>query len=174
MISNFARHTTMPIQNSTSRTSLLKTLFAAALLALSTAVQAAEGYAVYESDSSFEDVLDGLKLAIQERGMYINNIMQMDEMLARTGKDLGMEEPLYGQAHSVEFCSALLSRKMSAEDPSRIVNCPFIIAVYTLPEDADTTYVAHRVIPAAETEASAVMREVADMLKGVAEGAVSW
>jgi uncharacterized protein (DUF302 family) len=136
--------------------------------------QATDGYAVYESDSSFEDVLDGLKLAIQERGMYINNIMQMDEMLERTGKDLGMEEKIYGQAQSVEFCSALLSRKMTAEDPARIVNCPFSIAIYTLPDDQGTTYVVHRLIPDAELEASPVMREIADMLKAVAEGAISW
>ncbi len=133
-----------------------------------------ERYAVYESDSSFGDVIDGLKLAIQERGMYINNVMHMDEMLERTGKDLGMDETIYTHAQSIEFCSALLSRRMTAEDPTRIVNCPFIIAVYTLPDEPDTTYVVHRRIPADETDASPVMREVADMLQGVAEGAVSW
>ncbi len=78
----------------------------------------AEEYAVYESESSFEDVMDALKLAIQERGMYINNVMHMGEMLERTGKDLGMEEPIYTQADSIEFCSAVLSRKMTLENPS--------------------------------------------------------
>ena len=133
-----------------------------------------EGYAIYESDSSFEDVLDGLKLAIQERGMYINNVMHMDEMLARTGKDLGMDETLYNHAQSIEFCSAVLSRKMAAENPARIVNCPFIIAVYTLPDAPGTTYVVHRRIPVAETEASQVMREIADMLEAVASSAANW
>ena len=134
----------------------------------------AEEYAVYESESSFEDVMDALKLAIQERGMYINNVMHMGEMLERTGKDLGMEEQIYTHADSIEFCSAVLSRKMTAEDPSRIVNCPFIVAVYQTPDQPDTTYVVHRLIPASETGKSAVMQEVADMLKGVAEGAASW
>lgn len=106
--------------------------------------------------------------------MYINGVMHMDEMLARTGKDLGLDETLYTQAQSIEFCSALLSRKMAAESPARIVNCPFIIAVYTLPEDPDTSYLVHRRIPAAETEASAVMREIADMLEAVAAQALSW
>ena len=134
----------------------------------------ADGYAVYESDSRFEDVIDGLKLAIQERGMYINNVMHMDEMLSRTGKDLGMDETLYTNAQSIEFCSAVLSRKMAAENPAHIVNCPFIIAVYTLPKVPDTTYVVHRRIPTTETESSTVMREIADMLEGVASSAVSW
>jgi len=146
----------------------------AAIFIVAGPVHAQERYAVYESDSSFGDVIDGLKLAIQERGMYINNVMHMDEMLERTGKDLGMDETIYTHAQSIEFCSAVLSRKMTAEDPVRIVNCPFIIAVYTLPEEPDTSYVVHRRMPADETDASPVMREVADMLEAVAEGAVSW
>ncbi|KAA6181627.1 DUF302 domain-containing protein [Thiohalocapsa marina] len=131
-------------------------------------------YAVYESDSSFEDVMDALKLSIQERGMYINNIMHMDEMLERTGKDLGLGDAIYGSAQSVEFCSAVLSRRMTAENPARIVNCPFIVSVYTLPDQPDTTYVAYRTISDSETQGSQVMQEVAAMLEGVAEGAVSW
>jgi len=149
-------------------------LAAAAALTITATVHAAGGYAVYETDSSFEDVLDGLKLAIQERGMYINNVMHMSDMLQRTGKDLGLEETIYAKAESVEFCSAVLSRRMTAEAPARIVNCPFIVAVYTLPDQPGTTYVVHREIPQAETRDSPVMQEVTDMLKAVAEAAVSW
>jgi uncharacterized protein (DUF302 family) len=147
-----------------------------ALLAVATLPLQADddGYAVYESESGFEDVMDALKLAIQEQGMYINNVMHMNEMLERTGKDLGMDVPIYGQADSIEFCSALLSRRMSSEMPARIVNCPFIIAVYTLPGESETTYVAHRRIPAAEIESSAVMRDVAQMLETVASSAAEW
>ncbi len=65
--------------------------------------------------------------------------MHMNEMLERTGEDLGLGGALYGQAESVEFCSAVLSRKMISEDPRRIVNCPFIIAVYTLPGEPNAT-----------------------------------
>lgn len=106
--------------------------------------------------------------------MYINNVMNMGEMLARTGKDLGMDDPLYDQAESVEFCSAVLSREMSAENPAHVVNCPFIIAVYTLPGETDTTYVAHREIPAEQIEASPALAKVAGMLQTVSEAAVSW
>jgi uncharacterized protein (DUF302 family) len=148
-------------------------LGAIASIAVAFAVQA-EDYAVYESESGFEDVMDALELAIQERGMSINNVMHIGEMLERTGKDLGMDEQIYTHADSIEFCSAVLSRKMAAENPTRIVNCPFIVAVYTLPDQPDTTYLVHRLIPASETESSAVMREVADMLEAVAEGAASW
>lgn len=151
------------------------TLFALVLLAaLQGGVRADGGYVIYESESAFGDVMEGLKMAIQERGMTINNVMHMDEMLERTGKDLGLGGKLYGHARSVEFCSAVLSRKMVTENPARIVNCPFIISVYTLPGEEDKTYVVHRNIPAAETTASAVMAEVARMLAGVAGAALEW
>ena len=132
------------------------------------------GYAIYESESAFEDVMEGLKMAIQERGMYINNIMHMDEMLERTGKDLGLGGKLYEHAESVEFCSAVLSRKMVTENPARIVNCPFTISVYTLPGEEGKTHVVHREIPVAEAQVSEVMTEVAQMLKGVASAAAEW
>ena len=131
-------------------------------------------YAVYVSESDFDTVMEGAKSAIAERGLYINNIMHLGEMLERTGKDLGIGGPLYARAESIEFCSATLSRKMIAEDPNRLVNCPFILSIYTLPGQEGKTYVVHRHVPAEETANSAVMREVAEMLKGVAEGAASW
>lgn len=134
----------------------------------------AGGYAVYTSESEHADVMEGLKMAIQERGMYINNVMNMGEMLERTGKDLGMETPLYREAESVEFCSAVISREMSTENPAHVVNCPFIIAVYTLPDDSDTTYVVHREIPADQIASSPAMAKVAEMLRSVAEAAVAW
>ena len=156
--------------------SMHSTLFALALLiTLQAGVRADGGYAIYESESAFADVMEGLKMAIQERGMYINNVMHMDEMLERTGKDLGLGGKLYEHAESVEFCSAVMSRKMVTENPARIVNCPFIISVYTLPDVEDkTTYIVHREIPAAEAQASEVMSEVAEMLEGVAGAAAEW
>lgn len=152
-----------------------------ALLTIALTVAAAEepaapsdAYARYESSSSFDDVMTGLRLAIEERGLFINNVMALDEMLARTGRDLGTEEVIFTRAEAVEFCSAVLSRQMTAEDPIRIVHCPFIIAVYTLPDSPDRTFLAYRTIPAAEIANSAVMGEVAAMLQGLAEAATSW
>ena len=110
-----------------------------------------------------------VKMAIEERGMYINNVMHMDEMLERTGKDLGLGGKLYEHAESIEFCSAILSRKMTSENPARIVNCPFIISVYTLPDQPDTTYIAHRKVWIGDGEG--IMMEIEAMLKSVAGAA---
>jgi hypothetical protein len=147
--------------------------FAIALFALPSLVLAAP-YALYESNSDFDTVLDGAKNAIQERGLYINNIMHLGEMLERTGKDLGIGGPIYSRAESIEFCSATLSRKMTEENPLRLVNCPFILSIYTLPGKEGKTFIVHRTVAEEETATSPAMREVAEMLKGVAEGAASW
>jgi uncharacterized protein (DUF302 family) len=139
-----------------------------------TLAAAGPGYAVYPSQAGFDDVLDALKLAIEERGMYINNVMHLSEMLERTGKDLGQEPPIYQRAESVEFCSAVLSREMTNEDPARLVNCPFIIGLYTLRGASGTTYVVHREIPQDQVAGSPVMARVATMLKEIAGAAASW
>lgn len=153
-------------------------LLLALSIMLATAALAADrttaSSAVYVSDSAFGDVMDGLRLAIEERGLVINNIMHMNEMLERTGADLGMDQPLFGDAESVEFCSAVLSRRMMAEDPTRIVNCPFIIAVYTLLDQPGKTFVTHRRWSAEALASSQAMTEVATMLEQIAEQAVTW
>jgi len=141
----------------------------ALLVILSGQTSADSPYAVYKSESGFNDVMDALKMAIEERGMYINNVMHMDEMLERTGKDLGLGGKLYEHAESIEFCSAILSRKMTSENPARIVNCPFIISVYTLPDQPDTTYIAHRKVWIGDGEG--IMMEIEAMLKSVAGAA---
>ncbi len=135
---------------------------------------AGTGYAVYESEAGFDDVLDAAKLAIEERGMFINNVMHLSEMLERTGKDLGQEGQVYQRAESIEFCSAVLSREMTNEDPARLVNCPFILSVYSLTAEPGKTYVVHREIPPDQVAGSAVMAKVATMLKEVAGAAADW
>ncbi len=130
-------------------------------------------YAVYKSASPFADVMQALTMAIEEKGMYINNVMHMGEMLERTGKDLGMDQRIYAHAESIEFCSALLSRKMTSENPHRIVNCPFIISAYVLPGEADVTYIVHRKVNMGDAEG--VMKEVASMLESLGKaGQEAW
>jgi hypothetical protein len=146
-----------------------------ALLVLASAascrVRAQGPYLVYRSSAPFEDVLQALQLAIEEKGLYINNVMHMGEMLERTGKDLGMTRSLFLKAQSIELCSALLSRRMTAEDPARIVNCPYIISVYVLPAEPKTTYVAHRRVDLGDE--GPVMQDVEQMLEALSKAAIA-
>ncbi len=103
-----------------------------------------------------------------------NNIMHMGEMLERTGRDLGLGDPVFLKAESIEFCSAGLSHRMTHENPARVVNCPFIVAAYVRAKEPDKTYVVYREIPQDQIEASPIMAEVAENLKGIAETGASW
>jgi uncharacterized protein (DUF302 family) len=132
-------------------------------------VRAEELYVVYRSSSSFEDVVQALQLAIEEKGLYLNNRLQIGDMLERTGKDLGLGEPLYLKAVSFEFCSALLSRRMTSENPARIINCPYIISVYVLPAEPQTTNVVHRRLDLEDE--SPVMKEAEAMLESLGRAA---
>ncbi len=147
----------------------VRLLFLSLLLACSANAWAEQPYAVYKSASTFDDVMQALTMAIEEKGMYINNVMHMGEMLERTGKDLGMEQTIYTRAESIEFCSAVLSRRMTSENPHRIVNCPFIISVYVLPGEPDATYIVHRKVHMGDGEG--VMQEVAAMLESLGKAA---
>lgn len=128
-------------------------------------------YVRYSASGSFDDVMQALQMAIQDRGMYINNVMHMGEMLERTGKDLGATEVLFARAESVEFCSAALSRKMIGGRPDRLLNCPFIISVYTLPNAPEQVYVTHRNLFLVDQDP--IMQDVETMLESVAKAAAS-
>ena len=92
----------------------------------------------------FDTVRDYIELAITGRGMIINNVSHIGNMLERTGKDLGATKKIYNKAEALEFCSASISRNMMEADPHNIVFCPYIIAIYTLPGEEGKVYVSYR------------------------------
>ncbi|NNF95928.1 MAG: DUF302 domain-containing protein [Halobacteria archaeon] len=99
---------------------------------------------LYTVEGDFDNVRLDIEMAITDRGMIINNVSHIGNMLARTGKDLGAGKQIFKQAEALEFCSATVSRRMMETDPHNIVFCPYIIAIYTLPAEEDKVYVAFR------------------------------
>jgi uncharacterized protein (DUF302 family) len=99
---------------------------------------------MYVVNSNYEFVRDDVELAITGRGIKINNISHIGDMLARTGKDLGAKKQIFEHAEAFEFCSATVSRKTMEADPHNIIFCPYIIAVYSLPGEKDKTYISFR------------------------------
>ena len=95
----------------------------------------------------FEGVRENLLTAIEGRGIVINSVGHIGEMLDRTGADLGKQTKLYGAAEMFEFCSASASREMMAADPRNIVYCPYSISLYTLPNQPAAVQVAIRPLP---------------------------
>jgi hypothetical protein len=97
-----------------------------------------------KAKGSFSEVKDNVVLAIQSRGFKIDYTAYIGNMLERTGKDVGSTKRVYGDAEALQFCSAVVSRKMMESDPANIAYCPYVIALYTLPDDPKTVYVVYR------------------------------
>jgi len=93
---------------------------------------------------SFEDARDAVVTAIENRGLVINYVSHIADMLQRTGADIGASRQIFAQAEIIEFCSAKLSRQMMEADPHNIVLCPFGISIYTLPNEPGIAWVSYR------------------------------
>lgn len=124
----------------------------------------------YSSQESFEDVIDNLKTAIIDRGLLVSGTLHVSEMLNRTAADLGFAQR-FVKAESVEFCSALMSHKMSRAAPENIAICPFTIAVFVTAEDPQRVRLAYR-RPMLAGDAGEVSREIEALLDGIVQDAL--
>jgi len=115
-----------------------------AMLCLPLSVMAAESYTVlFKTQGDFQFVRDAVESAIEGKGLKINHTNKIAEMLERTGKDLGATKQVYVNGEQFEFCSATISRQMMEADPHAMVMCPYVVSVYTVPNDKNV-YIAYR------------------------------
>jgi len=121
-----------------------RSLFFVIALSFVAHAQAAGEAVVTPVQGRFDEVRDALVFAIEGKGLVINYTGHIGDMLERTGKDIGSTRRIYDRAESFEFCSARVSRQMMEADPANIVNCPFVVSVYTLPGKPGTVFVAYR------------------------------
>jgi len=129
---------------------------------------------LYTTKGSFDDVRQDVEIAITNRGLVVDHVSHISDMLERTGKDLGLPGNIFGKAESLQFCSATVSRRMMQADPSNIVFCPYGIVVYTLPKDPKTVYVGYRRPELVGSEASkASLKAVEELLDGIVKEAVN-
>ena len=119
----------------------LKTLIAAALLAAPAAAQEA---ITYPFDGTFDDATFAVESAIVGKGLVIDYVSHVGEMLNRTGEDLGADTMLYDNAQIFIFCSAVISREVMEADPANIVHCPYGIYVA---DQGGTVTIGHRDYP---------------------------
>ncbi|MCU7796255.1 MAG: hypothetical protein KZQ73_10545 [Candidatus Thiodiazotropha sp. (ex Semelilucina semeliformis)] len=125
---------------------------------------------LYTSEETFEDVIENIKMAIIDRGMLVSGTLHVSEMLNRTGPDLGFSQ-VFSKAESVEFCSALISHKMSQAAPENIVICPFTIAVYVTEAEPQKVNVAYR-LPLLAGDAKAATDAIVEMLDGIVQDSI--
>ena len=141
----------------------MRTLFGilAALLFPLSAV--AEGVKLYEVDGSFEDATFGVETAIVGKGLVIDYVSHVGEMLERTKADVGGGKTIFEEADIFLFCSASLSRKVMEADPMNIAQCPYKVFVAKQPDGA--VQVGYPTMP------DGPMKEVEALLDAIAKEA---
>lgn len=107
----------------------MKTLLTISALIAAGSIAAAEGITTYPVDGSFDDASFGLESAIVGRGLVVDHVSHVGEMLARTAGDVGSEVVLFEAADVYQFCSAVVSRSVMEADPMNIAFCPYGIFV---------------------------------------------
>ncbi len=160
---------------------MLRHLLLALLVAISSFVSVSHAadkkagpIARYHVEGKFENVVEDVKLAIQDQGLVIDHTSHINDMLVRTGKDLGTTKEIYTNAHAFSFCSAAVSRQMMEPDPHNIAFCPYVIAVYALPKEPNRVYVAfRRPTPTGNPAARKALRKVEELLDGIVRDATN-
>jgi len=99
---------------------------------------------ISKTEGTFDEIKEYLVSALQDRGLKVNNISHVSDMLQRTGKDLGRTKRIYQIAEAVTFCSAIVSRDMMEADADNIVFCPYIIYIYVKADEPGTVYLSYR------------------------------
>lgn len=115
-------------------------LFAASL----TMASAQETSTTYSYDGTFDDAAFSVESAIVGKGLVIDYVSHVGEMLNRTGGDVGSDVVLFKEADIFVFCSAVVSRKVMEADPMNIAHCPYGIFVA---ERGDEILVGYRNYP---------------------------
>ena len=140
-------------------------------LAMDPVSSASDPLAVYQSSEPYADVRENLEMAITDRGMLITNTLHISDMLQRTAADTGLEKKLYENAESLEFCSILMSYKMSLAHPANMATCPLTISIYQTAGDPNHTYIAYRRANLLG-DSAAVQKALDDMLDGIVSDAL--
>ena len=128
----------------------------------------------YSKAAKFDDVRDDLKLAIEAKGLVIDNESFINKMLERTGKDVGSTRKIYADAQAFVFCSAALSRKTMEADPANIAQCPYSMVVYATAQEPEKVHVAYRRPwrPDGSAASKAALQEAERLLDGIARKAL--
>lgn len=142
------------------RTALVTT----ALVTFAASAALAEGFITRDVDDSFDNVAFAVESAIVARGLVIDSVSHVGEMLERTKEDIGSDVTIFKAANVYLFCSASVSREVMEADPMNIQFCPYGITVM---ENAEgLVSVGYRDYP------EGAMQAVEDLLKSIVDEAV--
>ncbi len=91
-------------------------------------------------EGTYEDVRYDLEDAIVSRGLTVDHISHVSDMLQRTADVVPGSTQIYNQGEQFRFCSATLSPAAMQADPANITFCPYMVFIY---EAADKPGMIH-------------------------------
>ncbi len=107
---------------------MIRAKLLAIALACPIVANAGETYTV-PFDGSFEDATFSVESAIVDKGLVIDYVSHVGDMLNRTATDVGSSNVLFKNADIFVFCSAVVSREVMEADPMNLAHCPYGIFV---------------------------------------------
>ena len=93
---------------------------------------------------NFNQVWEELVDTLNGRGLVVSSTSYIKRMLERTDEAFEDPKKLFVDARVLAFCSATLAREMFDLDRHNMVFCPFKIAVYVIPTEADRVFLSYR------------------------------
>lgn len=125
----------------------------------------AGGVTTYPFDGEFDDATFAVESVIVGKGLVIDYVSHVGEMLNRTGADVGSDVALFNEADVFLFCSAVTSRKVMEVDPMNIAHCPYGIFVA---DQGGEVVIGYRHYP------DGAMQEVQSLLDDIAKEAADF
>ena len=107
----------------------MKSIALSAFLVVAASAATAREAITYPYEGSYEDATFAVETAIVNKGLVIDYVSHVGDMLNRTGQDVGSDVKIFDEAQIYLFCSAVVSREVMEADPMNIVHCPYNIFV---------------------------------------------
>ena len=136
-----------PLLNRYRFPELVSVLCLLVVLAFAAFPAAAQNAKYYTYDGAFADAAFEVESAIVDRGLVVDYVSHVGEMLARTKDDVGGSKTIFENADIFLFCSAVLSREMMEVDPANIVHCPYKVMVTESSDDSGKVQIGYPVMP---------------------------
>lgn len=129
-----------------------------------------EGVEIAEVKAAFSDVRQDVADAIVNRGYVIDHTSLVGDMLKRTREVVGSDKTIFNDAELVQFCSAVLSRKMMEADPTNIAFCPWTIFYYERADATGTVHVGFRELDeTGSAESRAAKKRINNLLSEIVD-----
>ena len=119
------------------------------------------GVEAHTVERPYDDVRFDLENAIINRGLVIDHVSHIGEMLARTGADVGSDKVVFEHADAMMFCSARLSRAAMEASAGNIAFCPYVVFAFETPDAPGQVTVGFRKLE--ETGSDASRKALADV-----------